>query len=160
MFGMKLEDEVAVPVAITEIRVTGGTGSVKVRPGPASGVTIHRTVHHFALFRPRPGPTHRVDGTVWHLDTNLGTSFPFFVAVDCVVDAPPAYGCRAGCRRAASNWRIYPLWTSNQFRLDRVDRGDGRCHREIVLGFDHWTATAFGRGPTPPPHRAASPRSD
>jgi hypothetical protein len=88
MLGLRFEDDTAVPAEITEIRVTGGTGSVEVRPGTASRVDIHRTVHYFKPFQPRPGATHRIDGTVLYLDTNLGTSFPFFVAVDYVVDAP------------------------------------------------------------------------
>jgi hypothetical protein len=89
MFGLKLEDDATESVGITEIRVTGGTGSVEVRPGSPSQVNIHRTVHYFKPFRPPPGATHRIDGTVLYLDTNQGTSFPFFVAVDYVIDAPP-----------------------------------------------------------------------
>jgi putative adhesin len=108
MFGMKFEDDVSLPEGITE---TGGTGSVEVRPGQASAVTIHRTVHHFTPFRPRPGPTHRVDGTVLHLDTNQGTKFPFFVAVDYVVDAP------AGVR-------VFGGLSSGRFRLADVSTVD------------------------------------
>jgi Toastrack DUF4097 len=88
MLGLRYEDDTSVPMEITEIRVTGGTGSVEVRRGAESRVDIHRTVHYFKPFQHRPGATHRIDGTVLHLDTNLGTSFPFFVAVDYVVDAP------------------------------------------------------------------------
>jgi hypothetical protein len=88
MFGMKFEDDISAPVEITEIRVTGGTGSVEVRPGAASSVNIHRKVNYFKPFQHRPGETHRIDGTVLYLDTNQGTSFPSFVAVDYIVDAP------------------------------------------------------------------------
>jgi hypothetical protein len=87
MFGVKFEDDVAAPVGITEIRVTGGTGSVEVRPGEPSRVNIHRSVHYRKPFQHPPGATHRIDGTILYLDTNLGTSFPFFVSVDYVVDA-------------------------------------------------------------------------
>ena len=96
MFGLKFEDDTSAPVGITEIRVTGGTGTVEVRPGAASQVNIHRRVHYFKPFQPRPGATHRFDGTVLHLDTNMGTSFPFFVAVDYVVDAPPGVQVSGG----------------------------------------------------------------
>src|SRR5512138_3005290 len=88
MFGFKFEDDVSAPVQITEIRVTGDAGSVEVRPGAASSVNIHRKVHYFKPFQHRPGATHWIDGTVLYLDTNKGTSFPSFVAVDYVVDAP------------------------------------------------------------------------
>lgn len=90
MFGFSFEDDTSAPVEMTEIRVTGGTGSVEVRPGAPSEVKIHRTVHYFKPFQPRPGVTHRIDGTVLYLDTNLGSSFPFFVAVDYIVEAPAA----------------------------------------------------------------------
>lgn len=88
MFGFKFEDDTSAPVEITDIRVTGGTGSVQIRPGTESTVNIHRKVHYFKPFQQRPGETHRIDGTVLYLDTNLGTSFPSFVAVDYIVDAP------------------------------------------------------------------------
>lgn len=101
---MRFEDDDSVPAGITEIRVSGGTGSVDVRPGAAAEVNIHRTVHYFRPFRPRPGPTHRVDGTVLYLDTNQGTSFPFFVAVDYVVDAPA--GVRVSGKLSSGRLRL------------------------------------------------------
>lgn len=88
MLGLKFEDDTSAPAEITEIRVTGGTGSLEVRPGAPAEVKIHRTVHYFKPFQSRPGATHRIDGTVLYLDTNLGTRFPSFVAVDYVVEAP------------------------------------------------------------------------
>lgn len=89
MFGSTFEDDTSVPSEIHEIRVKGGTGSVEVRPGTATQVTIHRKVRYFRPFQSRPGPTHHVDGSVLYLDTNRGTAFPNFVAVDYVVDVPP-----------------------------------------------------------------------
>jgi hypothetical protein len=96
MFGLKFEDDSSETVGITEIRVTGGTGSVDIRPGTGPGVNIHRTVHYFKPFRPRPGATHRIDGTVLYLDTNQRTSFPCFVAVDYVVGAPASVRVSGG----------------------------------------------------------------
>lgn len=123
----KFEDDTFVPVEITEIQVTGGSGSVEVRPGATSRVDIHRKVHYFKPFQPRPGATHRVDGTVLHLDTNLGTSFPFFVAVDYIVDAPAgvrvAGGLSSGSLRLSGVSAVDVKTSSGSIALTGV-RGD------------------------------------
>ncbi|HEX6498781.1 MAG TPA: DUF4097 family beta strand repeat-containing protein [Micromonosporaceae bacterium] len=104
MFRTRLEDDSSAPPGITEIRVTGGTGSVEVRPGGGSQVTIHRKVHYFKPFQPPPAATHHVEGDVLYLDTNEGTKFPFFVAVDYVVEAPP--GVRVSGKLSSGKLRL------------------------------------------------------
>lgn len=100
----KFEDDASAPVEISEIRVTGGTGSVEIRAGAPARVDIHRKVHYFKPFQARPGETHRIDGDVLYLDTNAGASFPFFVAVDYVVDAPP--GVRVSGKLSSGSLRV------------------------------------------------------
>ncbi len=104
MWGLRFEDDASAPVAITEVRLSGGTGSVELRPGTGARVDIHRTVHYFAPFRRRPGVTHRIDGTVLYLDTTAGTSFPFYVAVDYVVGVPA--GTRVSGRLSSGRLRL------------------------------------------------------
>ena len=80
----RYEDETTSPVAITEIRVTGGTVTAEVRPG-AAGVTVHRTVSYMNPFQAKPGATSRIDGTTLEL---RGDESVTLSKVDYVVTAP------------------------------------------------------------------------
>jgi hypothetical protein len=81
----RYEDETSSPVAITEIRVTGGTVTAEVRPGAATGVTVHRTVSYMNPLQGKPGATYRIDGATLEL---RGDDSVTLSKVDYVVTAP------------------------------------------------------------------------
>lgn len=83
-FGVRYEDDSTSPAAIDEIRITGKAVAVEVRPGPASGVAIHRTARYLNPFQARPGETHRILGTVLELGGHDGA----FGVIEYVVTAP------------------------------------------------------------------------
>jgi hypothetical protein len=83
--GTRFVDDASSPVAISEIRVSGGSVDVEVRPGAGSGVEIHRTVRYLNPLHDRPGTTHRIDGTVLQLGSDDSCTF---CAVEYVVVAP------------------------------------------------------------------------
>lgn len=79
------EDDIASPVSISEIRVSGKSVAVEVRPGTAPGVEMHRTARYLNPFHDRPGSTHRIEGTVLELG---GDDSCTFCAIEYVVLAP------------------------------------------------------------------------
>lgn len=83
--GTRYEDETSSQAAISEIRVTGGTVGAEVRPGPASGVTVHRTTSYLNPFHARPGETYSIDGSVLEL---RGDDSCTLCKVEYVVTAP------------------------------------------------------------------------
>ena len=84
-FGIVYEDDASSPVAIDEIRVTGKTVAVEVRPGTGPGVRIHRTARYLNPFHARPDETHRIVGTVLELAGDDGDTFGL---IEYVVVAP------------------------------------------------------------------------
>lgn len=107
-FYSEVVDDTSVAVAITEIRVSGRTGSVEVRPDAASRVDIHRTVRCFWPFRSRPREP-RFDGTVLHLDAGEYR----FCWVAYVVEAPEGV-------------RVTGELTTGSFLLTGTSTVDGR----------------------------------
>ena len=83
--GTRFEDDTSSDVAITEIRASGGSVDVEVRPGTEPGVRIHRTVLYLNPLHARPRPTSRIDGTVLRLGSEDSCTF---CAVEYVVTAP------------------------------------------------------------------------
>jgi hypothetical protein len=83
-FGARHEDDSSSPAAIDEIRVTGKAVAVAVRPGPAAGVTIHRTARYLNPLHERPGETHRIVGSVLELGGDDGP----FAVIEYTVTAP------------------------------------------------------------------------
>jgi hypothetical protein len=65
-------DEHTDQVALTEVNLSGGAGSVTVRPGTEGSVRVHRTVRYAG--DKRPGATDHVDGTVLKLNTDCGVN--------------------------------------------------------------------------------------
>jgi hypothetical protein len=84
--GTTYEDDADSPVAIDEIRIDGKTVAVEVRPGPDTGVRIHRTARYLNPLHGRPGQTHRVVGKVLELGGDDSTAFS---VIEYVVVAPP-----------------------------------------------------------------------
>jgi hypothetical protein len=75
-------------VAITEIRVRGGSGDVTVRgSGPAGEFRIDRVVRYRGT---EPGRTYRLAGTVLHIETDCGRS----CSVSYDIAAPPGVAVR------------------------------------------------------------------
>lgn len=83
--GTHFEDDASSPAAISEIRVTGSSVEVQVRPGAASGVEIHRTARYLNRFHDRPEPTSRIEGGVLTLG---GDDSCTFCVIEYVVEAP------------------------------------------------------------------------
>jgi hypothetical protein len=83
--GTRFEDDTSSDAAITEIRATGGSVDVELRPGIEPGVRIHRTVRYLNPLHPRPGPTSRIDGAVLRLGSDDSCTL---CAVEYVVVAP------------------------------------------------------------------------
>lgn len=63
-------DEHTDEVAVTEVNLNGGAGSVTVSPGAERSVHVKRTVRYSG--DKRPGATDHVDGTVLKLNTDCG----------------------------------------------------------------------------------------
>ena len=63
-------DEHTDQVALTEVNLSGGAGSVTVRPGAEGTVRVERTVRYTG--DKRPGATDHTDGTVLRLTTDCG----------------------------------------------------------------------------------------
>jgi DUF4097 and DUF4098 domain-containing protein YvlB len=76
----QFRDQATYQVAVTEINIDTGGGSVKVRPGSASSVLVRRHVFYAAK---RPGQTSSVDGTTLKLTGCIGTC-----SVDYDITAP------------------------------------------------------------------------
>lgn len=75
-------------VAITEIQVSGGSGSVTIRgDGQAGQVRINRIVRYQ---RDEPGKTYRLAGTVLHIETDCGNR----CSVDYDIQAPAGVAVR------------------------------------------------------------------
>jgi hypothetical protein len=84
----QFRDESTQPVAVTEIHVDTGSGSVKVRPGEAGSVHVKRHVRYSGN---RPGDTSHVDGTVLKL-----TGCARNCTVDYDITAPPGVRITGG----------------------------------------------------------------
>jgi hypothetical protein len=69
-------------VALTEVSVNGGSGTVTVKPGGAGSVHISR---HLSYVGKRPGETDRMEGSVLRLDTGCGPN----CSVDYELAVPP-----------------------------------------------------------------------
>jgi DUF4097 and DUF4098 domain-containing protein YvlB len=80
--GRHFSDERTDEVAVTEITIDGGSGSVTVAPGSDGSVRVQRRVSYGAR---KPAETARIDGTVLRLDTDCG----FACSVSYTVTAPP-----------------------------------------------------------------------
>ncbi len=83
--GTRFEDDASSDVGISEIHVSGSSVEVEVRPGAAPGVQVHRTARYLNPSHDRPGPTHRIDGTVLHLGGDAASTF---CVIEYVVVAP------------------------------------------------------------------------
>jgi hypothetical protein len=88
MTNTRLDFSSTEKVALTEIRVAGGSGSVTVRgAGPSGEVRVDRVVRYRGA---EPGRTYRIDGTVLHIDTDCGRS----CSVSYEIQAPPGVAVR------------------------------------------------------------------
>ncbi len=83
--GTRFKDDASSATTISEIRVKGGSVDVEVRQGAVSGVQVHRAVRYLNPFHSRPGPTHRINGTVLELG---GDESATFSATEYVVVVP------------------------------------------------------------------------
>jgi len=81
----RYDDDSSSDAAIGEIRVTGGTIAVEVRPGTVSGVQIHRVARYLNPLHGRPGTTWRIAGNVLELHGDDSTPFSL---VEYVVMVP------------------------------------------------------------------------
>jgi hypothetical protein len=78
----EFRDTYRMPVAVSEIQITGGSGDVSVRPGPPGQVEVSRVVSYW-----RDAPTelqHRIAGTVLHASTECGNN----CSISYVISAP------------------------------------------------------------------------
>jgi putative adhesin len=73
--GTRFEDDASSAAAISEIRVTGRSVEVDVRPGTGTGVKIHRTARYLNPFHAQPGPTHQIEGDVLTLSGDDACTF-------------------------------------------------------------------------------------
>ncbi len=64
-----LEDGLSQSVAITEIRIAGGSGNVEIVGGSTTGVEVRRIARYRDV---KPGPSMTVAGSTLNLDTNCG----------------------------------------------------------------------------------------
>ncbi len=85
VIGSQYNDDYSVAAQIDEIRVTGGTVEVELRPGSGPGVEIHRTAYYLNFFHGRPAPTHRIEGNALLLG---GDASATFASIEYVVTAP------------------------------------------------------------------------
>jgi hypothetical protein len=83
--GIVFQDDASSATAIDEIRVTGKTVALEVRPGSGPGVEIHRTARYLNPLHARPGETHRIVGNVLELG---GDDSAMFGVIEYVVLAP------------------------------------------------------------------------
>jgi hypothetical protein len=81
----RYEDDASSPAAISEIRVTGKTVAVQVRPGAGPGVEIHRTARYLNPTHARPASTHRIEGSVLYLGGDDGCTM---CVIEYVVTLP------------------------------------------------------------------------
>lgn len=97
------EDEGSVPAEIKEFRVSGGAGSVEIRPSAGSQIEIHRKVYYLnPFFDGKPENDYWVDGDVLHLDTGCGGRC--FCVADYVIDAPA--GVRVSGELSTGSFRL------------------------------------------------------
>jgi hypothetical protein len=86
----RLDFSTTEKVAVTEIRISGGSGNVTVRgDGPAGQVRIDRVVRYRGA---EPARTYRFDGTVLHVETRCGRN----CSVTYDIQAPPTVAVRGG----------------------------------------------------------------